>query len=243
MLTHIWTVYLFQPVFNLLVYFYNELTNQNLGVAVIYLTLLLRFVLLPFSLINVWNEGFYKKISKDISKIALAYKDDPVLQNQEIREFLRHHRINPWAKAIVLGVQALTLVLLYQVFLGGIHGSKFDLLYPQVERPDFINTQFLGFDIGSRSILWPAIVAIFLFLEVSWEQRKKKKLLMNSDVVYKVLFPLIIFIVLAVLPLVKSIFILTSLIFSLIVVGGARILFGLIGSSKDNEEVPVKESD
>jgi len=243
MLTHIWTIYLFQPVFNLLVYFYNELANQNFGVAVIYLTLLLRLLLLPFSLINVWNEGFYKKISKDISKIALAYKDDPVLQNQEIREFLHHHRINPWAKAIVLGVQALTLILLYQVFLGGIHGSKFDLLYAGVERPDFINTQFLGFDIGARSILWPAIVAIFLFLEVSWEQRKKKKILMNSDIVYKVLFPLAIFIVLAVLPMVKSIFILTSLIFSLIVVGGARMLFGLIGSGKEDEEVGVKEID
>lgn len=233
MLSHIWTVYFFQPVFNLLIFFYNEITAQNLGLAVIYLTILLRFILLPFSLINVWKENFYKKISKDISKIALAYKDDPVLQNQEIREFLRKHRVNPWAKVIVLGVQALTLVLLYQVFLGGIRGEKFDLLYSQVERPDFVNTMFLGFNIGSHDILWPAVVAILLFLEITWEQRKKKEFLMNSDVVYKIMFPLVILIVLALLPIVKSIFILTSLLFSLIVVGGARLLFNLIYSSKE----------
>ncbi|MBU1180206.1 YidC/Oxa1 family membrane protein insertase [Patescibacteria group bacterium] len=232
MISHIWNEYLFRPIFNILIYFYNEVTAQNLGLAVIYLTVLLRLTLLPFSVISVWKEGFHKKLSKQISKIALAHKNDPVLQNQEIREFFKKYRVNPWSKAIVLGVQALTLVLLYQVFLGGIRGTKMDFLYEWVERPDFVNTMFLGFDIGERNLIWPLAVALLLFIETSWEQRKKKEFLLNSDIVYKYFFPLAVFGFLYLLPMVKSLFLLTSLIFSAIVVGGVRSLFNLIQGDK-----------
>ena len=232
MLSTIWNEYLFRPIFNILIYFYNEVTAQNLGLAVIYLTLLIRLALLPFSFISVWKEGFHKKLSTAISKIALAHKNDSVLQNQEIREFLKKNRVNPWSKAIVLGVQALTLVLLYQVFLGGIRGTKMEYLYDWVERPDFVNAMFLGFDIGERNFVWPLAVAIFLFIEISLEQRKKKKYLLNSDIVYKYFFPLAVFGFLFLLPMVKALFILTSLIFSAIVIGGVRMIFNLIQSNK-----------
>lgn len=236
MLAVIWNEYLFRPIFNILMYFYNEASGQNLGIAVIYLTLLLRLVLLPFSLISVWKEAFYKKITKEISKIAEAYKNDSVLQNQEIREFLKKHRVHPWSKAIVLGVQALTLVLLYQVFLGGLRGHKMDLLYSWVMRPDFVNTTFLGFDLGVRNFWWAAAIAVFLFVEISLEQRKKKKFLMNTDVVYKYFFPFFCFVLLYLLPMVKSLFILTSLIFSAIVVTGIQALFNLMQAKPKDDD-------
>tara|TARA_B100000315_G_scaffold75230_1_gene68872 strand:+ start:56 stop:757 length:702 start_codon:yes stop_codon:yes gene_type:complete len=229
---YIWNEYFFRPLFNILIYFYNEATAQNLGLAVIYLTVLLRFVLLPFSIISVWKQSFHIKLSQQISKITLAYKNDPVLQNQEIREFFKKHRVNPWAKTVVLGVQALTLVLLYQVFLGGIRGTKMDQLYDWVVRPDFVNTIFFGFNIGKHSFIWPAAVAVVLFLEISIEQRKKKTYLLNTDIVYKYFFPLVVFIFLSFLPMVKALFVLTSLIFSAIVVGGTKFLINKIQGTK-----------
>ena len=50
-----WNVYLYQPLFNFLIWIYNNWTNMNFGWAVVYLTLILRFVLLPFTLINERN--------------------------------------------------------------------------------------------------------------------------------------------------------------------------------------------
>lgn len=232
MFSLVWNEYLFKPVFNILIFLYNEVSGQNLGFAVIYLTIIIRFVLLPFSIISVWKKAFYKKLTEQIEKIALAYKNDPVLQNQEIREFLKTHRVNPWAKAIVLGVQALTLILLYQVFLGGIKGTKMDEIYDWIERPDFVNTVFLGFELGEKNFIWSAAVAILLFIEISLDQRKKKALLLNSDIVYKYFFPLVVFVVLSLIPMVKSLFILTSLIFSAIVVGGVKFLFNFLSSTK-----------
>jgi len=115
--------------------------------------------------------------------------------------------------------------------MGGIRGNKFSQLYSWVRRPDFVNVTFLGFDIGSHSLLWPAIVAVFLFVEISWEQRKKKGFLLNADIVYKYFFPFFVFVTLYFLPMAKSLFILTSLIFSVIVVGGVEMLFNMINSA------------
>lgn len=241
MLSVIWNDYLFRPVFNILIYFYNEWTVQNLGLAVIYLTLLLRLILLPFSIVSVWKQAFYKKLSKEIVKISLAHKNDPILQNQEIREFLKKHRVNPWSKAIVLGVQALTLVLLYQVFLGGLRGQKMDQLYSWVRHPDFVTTTFFGFELGARSFLWAAAVGVFLFVEIGLEQRKKKKILMNSDMVYKYFFPLFCFAALYMLPMVKSLFILTSLVFSAIVVSGIQALFNMMEGDGEGQKVEEEE--
>lgn len=236
MISLLWNEYLYRPVFNILIYFYNTVASQNLGVAVIYLTILLRLALLPFSVISVWKQGFYKKLSGEISKIALAHKNDSVLQNQEIREFLKVHRVNPWSKVIVLGVQALTLVLLYQVFMGGIRGNKLNQLYSWVRRPDFVNTTFLGFDIGTHSLIWPVIVAVFLFVEISIEQKRKGAIILNADIVYKYFFPFFVFVTLYILPMVKSLFILTSLIFSAIVVGGIEMLFNMLDSAPAEAE-------
>jgi membrane protein insertase Oxa1/YidC/SpoIIIJ len=243
MLSIVWNEYLFRPVFNILIYFYNEWTVQNLGLAVIYLTILLRLILLPFSIVSVWKQAFYKKLSKEIAQISLAHKNDPILQNQEIREFLKIHRVNPWSKAIVLGVQALALVLLYQVFLGGIRGQKLGQLYSWVRHPDFVNTAFLGFDLGARNFLWAAAVGVFLFVEIGLEHRKKKEFLMNSDLVYKYFFPLFCFVVLYMLPMVKSLFILTSLVFSAIVVSGLQALFNMMGDDPNEAKEDENEEE
>ncbi len=243
MLSFFWNEYFYRPLFNILIYFYNNIAAQNMGVAVIYLTILLRIVLLPFSVMSVWKQGFYAKLTHEISKIATAHKNDQILQNQEIREYLKKHRVNPWSKAVVLGVQALTLILLYQVFMGGIRGNKFNQLYSWVSRPDFVNISFIGFDISARNLLWPAIVAVFLFLEISWEQRSKKVIILNSDIVYKYFFPLFVFITLYFLPMAKSLFILTSLVFSAIVVGGVELLFKMVekGPAEENDDEEDEE--
>lgn len=235
MLGFLWHNFLYLPLLNTLIFLYNGPAFQNLGVAIIFLTLGIRFLLLPFSIISEFKEGLYKKLAHEANLIKQAYKDDPVLQKQEIRELLRKHKVSPWAKAIVLGVQAVVLVILYQVFIGGMKFSQ-PTFYSWVIAPDFVNTNFLGFDLARRSILWPFLVAAFLYLEIVWEQRLRRGFLMSSDLVYRFFFPLMSFIVLAVLPMAKSVFILTSLLFSVIIVGGLRLFLNLYLFKPEEED-------
>lgn len=216
--TFIWSQYLYIPLFNLLVWLYVTYSNYNLGVAVIILTILLRFVLLPFTALVERGKIIRSDLDRQVHEIRHDFSNDPVGQKKEIRALLKRRKIKPWAKAVVLGVQFLVLILLYQVFIGGINTvEKLHLLYPHIIRPDFINTKFLWFDIAQRNLVLPAIAAGYLFAEIMIQQYNERRDLSRGEQLYTILFPAFSFLILAILPSVKSVFILTSLIFSSII--------------------------
>lgn len=224
MLHQIWNDILYTPLLNLLIWLYNVPAFGNLGLAIIYLTIIIRVVLLPFTVVSERSKILYERLGKKIDKIGQDFKNDQIQKKEMIRKVMREHRVSPWAKVMVLGVQALTLVLLYQVFLGGINGKLGDL-YSWVAHPDFINTKFLGFDLGATHILfWSGLVGIVLFLEIFIDCRSKSAGLTKSEVAYMIFFPATCFFILWILPMAKSIFILTSLCFSFLVIFFRQII-------------------
>lgn len=224
---YIWNHYLYTPIFNLLIWIYNGWAGGNLGWAIVYLTIILRVVLLPFTLVNEYNRLKNEALYKEIKEIERAYQNDDVLKKQEIRKVMKKRRVQPWAKVVVLGIQALVLVLLYQVFISGLRGDQIiEVLYSSVAWPGAINTQFYGFNLGSRhDFVWAGIVAVFLLTEIYLTFKRFKGGLEKKDLTYFIFFPLAVFIALWALPMVKSLFILTSLIFSVIVGNISRLFF------------------
>ncbi len=213
-LGYIWTNWLYIPVFNALIWLYNDLAKENLGYAVIILTIALRFVLLPLSVISERNKIKYRKLADKVAVLEKDFKNDPVALKVKVRELFKRSRVNPWAKTAVLVIQGLMLVLLYQVFIGGLTRYKLNVLYPWIEKPEIINTRFFGFELGIRVWRWAASVGIILFLENYLDQRKRKTT--KGEQLYAIFFPIMSFLVLWALPMVKSLFILTSLGFSYI---------------------------
>jgi len=216
-----WNEFLYRPLFNLLIWLYNNYTDHNLGWAVVYLTILLRLALLPFSIIAERNKIRNDRLLTDINRIDKAFRNDQVAKKEEIRKILKHKKVQPWAKAFELGVQVLVLVLLYQVFVGGIVGEKVTRsLYYFVNFPGKINSVFYGFNLGqNHDILWAGIVGLFLLVEIYLDYSRRKVKLSQGDLAYFILFPLFSFYILWLLPMVKSLFILTTLIFSVIIHG------------------------
>lgn len=219
MLPELWNTYLYEPVFNLLIWIYNNWANENMGWAVIYLTVLLRVVLLPLSILTERSIAKNEEVEAEIVKLAKEFNYDKVAQKQEIRKRLKMKRIQPWAKALSLGIQALVFLLLYQVFIGGIIGQKMQkTLYYFVDFPGEINKYFYGFDLkATHSIFWAGIVGLWILAEVYLEFRKRKHALHRGDLLYFIFFPTFVFLFLWVLPMVKSLFILTTMAFSLLV--------------------------
>jgi len=217
----IWNNLLFQPMFNVLIWLYENWAHSNLGWAVVYLTIGLRVLLLPLTIINEKNKLKNLELVDEMKRIDKEFHDDPVLKKQEARRILKHRKMSPWAKVASLGVQALVLVLLYQVFLRGITGEKLiKFLYDWVDFPGSINIMFFGFDLGAtRDTIWAGGVGLFLLIEIYWDYRKQKDniMLTKRDLAYFIFFPLVSFMILWLLPMVKSLFVLTSLTFSVII--------------------------
>ena len=99
---------------------------------------------------------------------------------------------------------------------------------------------FYGFDLRDRhDIIWPGAVTFLLAAEIYIGYRKRKAGFTKSDLIYLILFPGAVFLVLWWLPLVKALFVLTSLIFSAIVSQFANIIFKKISKAKEKLQKEV----
>lgn len=224
-LSWFWTSYFYAPLYNALIWLYNGPAEQNLGVSVILLTVGLRLAILPLTVLSERNKHVYAKIEEQITEVERAYKNDPEQQKDRVRELLKEHHVSPWSKSLALVFQALVFIVLYQVFVSGISMNRFDVLYPGIEHPDFVWTQFLGTDLAKHSPFWAGAVGVWLYLEIMVDQRKRKETVTKAELFYRIAFPAFSFLALFLLPSVKSIFILTSMAFSAIISTVRKALF------------------
>lgn len=220
-----WHDYLYTPLLNFLIFLYSGPAFGNLGVAVIELTALLRTALLPLTIVEESSRFRYEKLNRRIEAIERDFKTDHVMKKEKIRELLKMHKVSYWSKVLLLGIQLLVLVLLYQVFIGGIRFTKGEAFYSWVSVPAEVNTQFLGFELAGKSLFWAAAVGVVLFLQIYTVQKQREHLVTRSDVMYLFLFPIFSTIILLLLPMVKSVFVLTSMFYSMAVFGIRKLFF------------------
>jgi YidC/Oxa1 family membrane protein insertase len=220
-----WENIFYAPLFNALIWLYDGPANDKLGIAVIYLTIGIRILILPVSILAERSKHIYAAVEKEILEIEKQHKNDPEIQKERIRELLRKRHVSPWSRVVSLGIQALVLIILYQVFMGGIRMNRFDALYPSVIHPDIVFPDFLGINLGKRSWIGAAVVAAWLYLEISHDQKKHAASVTKADLFYRVCFPVFSFVALFILPSVKSLFILTSMTFSFMISTFRKIFF------------------
>lgn len=215
MIIEMWNTILYYPLINVLIFLYNTLAGENIVVAVILLTIALRLVLLPLSIVGERNKLKFQEYKPQFDEIEKKFKNDPEQKKIEIRKLLKKAGMSPWAKVIVLGVQVLVFFLLYTVFIGGVRGKiSEEILYSWVALPDAINTDFMGFNAAEQSAFWAGLTALVIFWGIHKEHAQRKGKLSKNEQYYAILFPLSVFIFAWIIPMVKSIFILTSLLFS-----------------------------
>ena len=212
-----WTQGLYRPLLNLLIILYNSVSASNLGLAVVWLSVLVRLALLPLSVIIERNKSVFNALSKRIDKIHEDFDKDPISGREMMRILLKKYKIRPWANVLLLLFQLLILVLLYQVFLGGINLAGHEL-YSSVRVPDHMDTTFLSiFDVSKRNFWVSLFVAFCLFVSVRSEYKGKTYLITQKNAFFIYVFPTFTFFALYWLPSVKALFIFTSIVFSYVI--------------------------
>ena len=99
MILEFWQTFLYQPLFNVLIWIYANLTDQNLGWAIVYLTILLRLVLLPLTIKSERNKSKNTLVAKEIVRLDKDFAKDHVLKKEEIRKVLKKTQNKPLVKS------------------------------------------------------------------------------------------------------------------------------------------------
>lgn len=125
---------LYRPIFNTLLFFYN-LFNHNLGLAIIALTLLVRFITLPLTLPAIRSAQKMKTLKPLFDELKEKHKNDKKQLQQAQLELYRQHGLNPTLGCFPTLIQIVVLFILYRVFTNFLQGSGLNSIQP--------NTQFL----------------------------------------------------------------------------------------------------
>ncbi|MBI2406333.1 MAG: membrane protein insertase YidC [Candidatus Harrisonbacteria bacterium] len=235
--------FLYQPLFNTLVFFYNTIAFQDLGVAIILLTITIRFLLFPLFYKGFKNQTIMQKIQPELRKIQHEHKENKERQAQAMMDLYRQHNINPFSSFFLLFLQLPILIALYQVFLKGFADVALADLYGFVANPGHLNVLSLGLiDLGKRSILIVVLAAIAQYYQgrlslPADRQGLPKQDGAANDVARKMVYvgPVLTVVVLTALPSAVGLYWLTASAFSLVQqIYINRVIYG--DNSRDNEK-------
>lgn len=164
---------LYYPLFNLMVFFYNIVPGQDIGIAIILLTLLVRIVLYPINSKSIKSQKRLQKIQPEMKKLQNKYKEDKQKQAKKLMELYQKHKVNPLSGCLPLLLQFPILIALYHVFINGFKDESLSILYPFVYNPGHIDAISLGIINLSEVNIYLAIIAATL-------QYFQSKMLMGS---------------------------------------------------------------
>ncbi|MGI6633301.1 MAG: YidC/Oxa1 family membrane protein insertase [Bacillota bacterium] len=99
----------------------------NYGLAVMGLTVAVRLVMLPFTIMQARSTQALNVMKPEMDKINKKYKDDPERLNMELMELYRKHKVNPASSCIMIAIQFPILMAMIQAlgFNEALKGASF----------------------------------------------------------------------------------------------------------------------
>lgn len=146
----LFNTYLYQPILSVLIFIYERIAFQDLGLAIIILTIFIRIVLFPLFYKGAKDQALMQRLQPHIKKIQLDHKDNKEEQARKLMALYRRNRLNPLSGIFLLLLQLPILIALYQVFLRELTTGIFD------------NLTFLGLIDLSEKSLGLAVLAALL---------------------------------------------------------------------------------
>lgn len=151
----IWDTLIYNPIYNALVFIAQNITFHDVGLAVIVLTILIRFILMPLSKKSIVSQYKMRALEPKIASI----KSRGLSKEEEAKEtfaLYKTEKINPFSGCLYLIIQLPILFALYYTFIHGIDQPTH--LYSFLHTEGLKNT-LLGFIDLTKPYLPLAILA------------------------------------------------------------------------------------
>lgn len=226
MIASLFNTFLFNPLYNALVFLTTVLPGNNIAFAIILLTVIVKLILFPLYHKSTKAQSQIKIIEPELKKIKEEYKDDKQEQAKKTMALYREHGINPFTSIGLLFIQLPIILALFYVFFRGFE-LNLDILYSFVSAPDVINTSLFGFwDIAEKSIFLAIAVGLSQFIQMylalpSVPKSNKNQTSFKDDFArsmnlqMRYVMPIVIIFIAASFPVAVSIYWLTSNLFAI----------------------------
>jgi len=210
---NIFDTYINQPLFYILYSIYNTIAFKDLGLAIIFLTILVRLILFPFFYKSAKNQTILQKIQPQLRAIQKKHKDDLTKQGLEMMEIYKKYKVNPFSSLFLILIQLPIFIGLFNLFSKQIYFFENHLA-------------FGFFDLTKSNFYIVFLAALFQYFQIKLllainNKNKKSSFKENNDIpdVSKIMTyigPLITLMVFINLPAAVSLYWFTFSLFSFI---------------------------
>jgi len=166
---------LYRPLFNALIFLYETIAFGDLGVAIIILTIIIRFIFYPLFYKTFKHQAIFQRIQPEIKQIQEKHKDNRNRQAEEMMALWKKHKVNPFSSFLLLLVQLPVLIALYQVFRSDFFQEIAINAYSFIPQPETLNTEFLGLlNLTKPNILIVGLAVISQYFQGKLALSRKK---------------------------------------------------------------------
>jgi YidC/Oxa1 family membrane protein insertase len=176
---------IYQPLYNILVFLYNNLAFHDFGIAIIIITLFLKVVLMPLSKKQIESQKKMQDLQPKIKELQNKYKNDKERQSKELMKFYKENKTNPFGGCLPMIVQLIFLIAIYRIFFNvSSNGLRVQegVLYSFISNPGQINNMFIGIvNLAKPSIPLAILAAIGQFYQTKTLMAKQNAVSPNKE--------------------------------------------------------------
>ncbi|MBI4065955.1 membrane protein insertase YidC [Candidatus Kaiserbacteria bacterium] len=157
----------YDPIYNALVALTAIIPGSDAGIAVIVVTIIIRLILLPFSLSAARTQRAMKVLEPRIKELKEKNKGNKEKEALETLALYREAKVNPFASILTVFIQIPVLLALFWVFyydpLSTINTAR---LYAFTPIPDSVSLQFLGIiSVAGKSMVLAFLAGVTQFYQ------------------------------------------------------------------------------
>lgn len=173
-MSELFTAIFYQPIFNLLIWLYNVVPGNDIGLAIIVLTVIIKLVLFPLSWKSIKSQKALSELQPKIEELKKKHKDNKEAMTREMMELYKREKVNPFSSCLPLAIQLPFLWAVYMVFRDGLASESLNLLYSFVHNPGVVNhISFRIFDLGKPVIAFAVLAGLAQYFQAKQLMRKK----------------------------------------------------------------------
>ncbi len=165
-MVHFFQIIFYFPILNVLIFLYEKAAFGDFGIAVIFVTILIRLVLYPLFHKGAKQQMIMQRMQPKIKKIQELHKHDKEKQTQALMELYKEHGVNPFSSILLLIIQLPIMIGLYWVVRSGLTPGDIAGLYSFIPQPGTINPLFLGVvNLAEPSIVLIGLAAVAQYVQ------------------------------------------------------------------------------
>ena len=167
MISSFFHAFFYDPIYNALVALVALIPGSDVGIAVIIITIVIRLILLPFSISAARTQRAMKMLEPKMKTLKEKHKGNKEKEALETLALYREERVNPFASILTVFIQIPVLLALYWVFyyepFSTINTAR---LYAFTPIPHTISLEFLGIiSVAGKSMVLAILSGLTQFIQ------------------------------------------------------------------------------